>query len=62
MSSDVYRISEITRDEKTRFIFGDLYCVDPVKDDTPEEVISGINKAIELNERPAFREGLAARL
>ena len=62
MNSDAYRISEITRDEKTDFIYDELCYGDPVENNTPEEVINGINKAIELNERPMFREGLAARL
>lgn len=62
MSSDAYRISDIPRGDNTEFINYELCNTAPVENNTPEEVINGINKAIELNERPMFLEGLAARL
>ena len=53
---------ELSRNEYTEFIY-DLTCFGgPVNAESPEDVIEGINTAIELDSRPVFREGLSERL
>ena len=55
-------ISELLRDEYTEYIY-DITCFgDPVNPESAEEVISGINCAIEMEEHPVFLEGLSERL
>ncbi len=53
---------DLTRDEYTEYIY-DLTCFgEPVNAQNAEDVIDGINRAIELENRPVFLEGLSARL
>ena len=53
---------ELERDEKTEFVFSDI-CRGPVYDpSSAEDMIEGINQAIELDSQPLFQEGLSRRL
>ena len=53
---------ELTRDEYTEFIYSETCFGEPVNAQTAEDVIGGVNRAIELDARPVFLEGLSARL
>lgn len=54
--------TDLTRDEYTEYIY-DLTCFgEPVSPETADDVAEGIKRALELDERPAFLEGLAERL
>ena len=54
--------TDLSRDEHTEYIY-DLTCFgEPVFPETAEDVAEGIKRAVELDERPAFLEGLTARL
>ncbi len=53
---------ELTRDEYTEYIYNEVCFGEPANVQTPEDVTDGINRAIELDERPVFLEGLSARL
>lgn len=63
MSKIEVNASQLFRDEYTESIYG-LTCfgepVDP--ENTEEDVVSGIDRAIKLDARPIFLEGLAERL
>ena len=53
---------DLTRDEYTEYIY-DLTCFgEPVSPETADDVAEGIRRALELDELPAFLEGLAERL
>ena len=53
---------ELERDENTEYVFSDI-CADPVYDpSSAEDMIEGINQAIELESQPLFLEGLSKRL
>ena len=53
---------ELTRDEYTEEIY-DVTCFgDPVEPETPADVVSGIRRAMDLEARPVFPEGVASRL
>ena len=55
-------ISELTRGENTDEIFSNACFGVPVNPDTAEDVLAGIQCAMELDARPVFLEGLSARL
>ena len=62
MADDVQRASELTRGEDTDAIFSFACFGAPVDPQTAEDVLAGIQCAVELNSRPVFLEGLAERL
>ncbi|MCR5143554.1 MAG: hypothetical protein K6C68_13720 [Ruminococcus sp.] len=53
---------ELTRDEYTEYIYSETCFGEPVNAQTAEDVVSGENRAVELDARPVFLEGLSARL
>ena len=53
---------ELIRDEYTEYIYSETCFGEPVNAQTAEDVIGGVNRAIELDDRPVFLEGLSARL
>ena len=53
---------ELTRDEYTEYIYDKTCFGEPVNAQTADDVISGINSAMEVENRPVFLEGLSARL
>ncbi|MBP3760674.1 MAG: hypothetical protein J6I55_04245 [Ruminococcus sp.] len=53
---------ELTRDEYTEYIYNEICFGEPANVQTPEDVTEGISRAIELDARPVFLEGLSARL
>lgn len=53
---------ELERDEYTEFIFEKTCYGEPVNAEKAEDVIDGIARAVELDNRPFFLEGLTARL
>ena len=53
---------ELTRDEFTEYIYDRTCFGEPVNAETAKDVTDGIERAIELEERPVFLEGLSARL
>ena len=53
---------ELPRDDYTRFIQSLTCDSKPINPATADDLIEGINRAIELEERPIFLEGLSARL
>lgn len=55
-------ISELSRDEYTEFIYDRTCFGAPTDPHSAEDVIEGIELALELDERPVFLEGLAERL
>ncbi len=58
----MFETSDITRDEYTEMVF-DMNCFgEPVNPETAADVEEGVQRAMELEERPIFLEGLAARL
>ena len=53
---------ELNRDEYTEYIY-DVTCFgDPINPENAEDVASGISRAMELETRPVFLEGVSARL
>lgn len=55
-------IPELNRDEYTEDIY-DVTCFgDPINPENAEDVASGISRAMELEARPVFLEGVSARL
>ena len=53
---------ELNRDEYTEYIY-DVTCFgDPINPENAEDVASGISRAMELEARPVFLEGVSARL
>ncbi len=53
---------ELNRDEYTEYIY-DVTCFgDPVSPENADDVVIGINRAMELESRPIFLEGVAERL
>lgn len=62
MSKTGENTPELLRDEYTEYIY-DVTCFgEPVDPESAEDVISGISRAMELEARPVFLEGAAARL
>lgn len=55
-------LSELSRDEYTEYIYDEVCFGEPVSPDSVEDVLAGIERALELDERPVFLEGLAERL
>ena len=53
---------ELPRDDYTRFIQSLTCDSEPINPATADDLIEGINRAIELEERPVLLEGLSARL
>lgn len=53
---------ELIRDEYTEIIYDKTCFGEPVNVQTFKDVISGINSAMEVENRPVFLEGLSARL
>ena len=53
---------ELERDEYTEYIYDKICFDDPVDTENAEDVASGISRALELESRPIFLEGVAARL
>lgn len=53
---------ELTRDEYTEYIYDKTCFGEPVNAQTADDVISGINSAMEVENRPVFLEGVSARL
>ena len=53
---------ELPRDEKTAFIYEELFWEDPVKVQSAEDVIEGIERAMRLEARPVLLEGVCERL
>ena len=54
---------ELPRDDSTQYIYDEVIFGDPVLDpSSPGDLITGINKALELDSAPIFLEGLAKRL
>ena len=55
--------NELPRGDSTEYIYDDIFSGDPVFDpSSPQDLIDGINKALELNSQPIFADGLAKRL
>ena len=54
--------SELTRSDYTEFIYDTTCFGEPIDPESPDNVISGINRAIELEAQPMFLEGLSERL
>ena len=55
--------NELPRGDSTEYIYDDIFSGDPVFDpSSPQDLIDGINKALELDSQPIFLEGLAKRL
>ena len=54
--------TELTRDSRTDMLFEELCFGPPVDANDPKDVIKGIERAIELGNRPVFLEGLSERL
>ena len=55
-------ISELFRNEHTEYIYDATCFGEPINAQTPEDVAAGIKRAIELDARPVFLEGVSARL
>lgn len=54
---------ELPRDDSTQYIYDEVIFGEPVLDpSSPEDLINGINKALELDAEPIFADGLAKRL
>lgn len=53
---------ELTRDEYTEYIFGKTVFGNPINPESAEDMIEGINQAIELEQHPVFLEGVSERL
>lgn len=55
--------NELPRGDSTEYIYDDIFSGDPVfNPSSPQDLIDGINKALELDSQPIFLEGLAKRL
>lgn len=55
--------NELPRDDSTQYIYDEMIFDNPVLDpSSPSDLITGINKALELDSQPIFLEGLAKRL
>lgn len=55
--------NELPRDDSTQYIYDEVIFGEPVLDpSSPEDLINGINKALELDAEPIFADGLAKRL
>ena len=54
--------TELTRDSRTDMLFEELCFGAPINTEDPEDVMEGVERAIELGECPVFLEGLAGRL
>lgn len=57
-----HNVSELSRDKFTEYIYGETCFGEPIAPESAEDVIEGIDRAIELESRPVFLEGLSARL
>lgn len=55
-------LSELERDEYTEFIYDEICFGEPVTPESVDDVLSGIEQAIALDERPIFIEGVSERL
>ncbi len=53
---------ELNRDEYTEFIYNETCFGEPIAPENAEDVAAGISRALELESRPIFLEGLSARL
>lgn len=53
---------ELSRDEFTEYIYSETCFGEPIAPESAEDVTEGINRAIELEARPVFLEGLCASL
>ena len=54
--------TELDRDELTEYIYDETFLEEPVDAQTAEDVIEGVNRAIELEEHPLFLEAVSVRL
>lgn len=55
--------NELPRGDSTEYIYDDIFSGDPVFDpSSPQDLIEGINRALELDSAPIFADGLAKRL
>ena len=55
--------NELPRDDSTQYIYDEMILDNPVLNpSSPSDLITGINKALELDSQPIFLEGLAKRL
>ena len=55
--------NELPRGDSTEYVYDDILSGDPVFDpSSPQDLIYGINKALELDAEPIFADGLAKRL
>ena len=55
--------NELPRDDSTQYIYDEMILDNPVLDpSSPSDLITGINKALELDSQPIFADGLAKRL
>lgn len=62
MSINIDDVPELNRNEYTEYIY-DVTCFgDPINPENAEDVVSGIERAMELDAYPLFLEGLSARL
>lgn len=62
MSTSRENTPELIRDEYTEYIY-DLTCFsDPINPDNAEDIALGISRAMELEARPVFLEGVSSRL
>jgi hypothetical protein len=62
MSTIRDNIPELQRDEYTELIYDENCFGDPINPENAEDVASGITRAMELEARPVFLEGVSARL
>lgn len=62
MSISIDDVPELNRNEYTEYIY-DVTCFgDPINPENAEDVVSGIERAMELDAYPLFLEGLSSRL
>ena len=62
MSINIDDVPELNRNEYTEYIY-DVTCFgDPINPENAEDVVSGIERAMELDAYPLFLEGLSSRL
>lgn len=60
--TEVIPMPELPRDDYTRFIQSLTCDSEPIYPASADDLIEGIHRAIELEQRPVFLEGLSARL
>ena len=62
MDKIIGEIPGLSRDKHTEHIYDGIFSEEPRDVQSAEDIIDGINRAMELDERSAFLEGVAERL